>query len=274
MARKKNYFAKSNKGKAGAVFLNNVVAAHQKQQRENQKAAESAKRRAAAEAERERKRLARAAEKARRQAERVAEQQRKQREKLEAKESAVAERLKLEFDKAGLFTSSSVIADISRKAVKASVTPAKAKSFFLDGKEDEIAESCAEEFLVSEGVGLECQDLDDYKPLCNFVAQCRPQQKAVDYEAYQKLKARVDFQIEARLEMERRSAEREELISELLKTKVMFKDEIEDFAEIIESQDLAVSDIVKSQEYKNRIENKRKYVQEVKNQITPIKLHH
>ena len=104
MARRtKSYFAKSNRGKAGAVFVNNVIANSQKRKKQEAKAAEAASRRRAREAERERARRAKEEERKRIQLEKEAERKRKEKAKLDAKENAVSERLKLEFPKAGLY---------------------------------------------------------------------------------------------------------------------------------------------------------------------------
>ena len=66
MARRtKSYFAKSNRGKAGAVFVNNVIANSQKRKKQEAKAAEAASRRRAREAERERARRAKEEERKR-----------------------------------------------------------------------------------------------------------------------------------------------------------------------------------------------------------------
>ena len=70
----------------------------------------------------------------------------------------------------------------------------------------------------------------------------------------------------------KRQDERNTLINQLLKSKTMFSDEIEEFAEIIEAKDWDKSDCEKSAEYKQRIQNKANYVAEVKAQIRTIKL--
>ena len=105
MARRRNYTAKSIRGQAGAVFVNNMIAGYQKQKKQEEKAAAAASRRRAREAERERARKAREAERAQVRAEKEAEKKRKEKARLDAKETAVSERLKLEFPKVQWFVS-------------------------------------------------------------------------------------------------------------------------------------------------------------------------
>lgn len=273
MARKKSYFAKANRGRAASVLAHNVMASHKTKQKQKQKAAAAAERRQAAEAEKERKRLAREAEKARIQAEKEAEKKRREQEKLDAKAAAVAERLKLDLDKVGLYPGSEVTDRLSHAAVKASVTPAKARSYFIDGKEDDIARDCAAEFLNSQGISEEYSNVPGYSDLVDVVTPFRPQQDAVDDPKYQKIKAQVEVAIHEAIAAEKRLSERKELIDQLIASKVMFKDDIEDFAEIIEDMDMSREIALESSEYQSRIEKKRQYVTEVMAQIVPFSLH-
>ena len=235
MARRtKSYFAKSNRGNAGAVFINNVIADSQKRKKQEAKASEAASRRRAKEAERERTRRARAEERNRIRLEREAEKKRKEKAKLDAKATAVSERLKLEFPKVGLYPGSVTIAEISKQAVKASITPAKARSYFIDGNEEKLAKSCAVEYLVAQKIHPEYHDITEFSRLRDFVAKCRPQTNAVNDPEYKKLKKTVDQKIEELVAQAKREEEREELINSLFTSKIMFRDEIEEFAEIIE----------------------------------------
>lgn len=272
MARKKSYFAKSNRGRAASVLAHNVMASHKNKQQQKKKAAAAAERRQAAEAEKQRKRLAREAEKARNEAEKQAERRRREQEKLDAKASAVAERLKLDFDKVGLYPGDGVINRMAHAAVKASVSPAKARSYFIDGKEEEVARECAAEFLNSQGISDEHSDVQGYEELVDFVAPFRPQKNAVEDPKYQKIKGQVEEAIQRSIEAEERRDERKEFVEELLSSKSMFKDDIEDLAEIIESKDMGRQDILDSADYQSRIESKQKYVDEIKAQIVPFSL--
>lgn len=273
MARRtKSYFAKSNRGKAGAVFVNNVIANSQKRKKQEAKAAEAASRRRAREAERERARRAKEEERKRIQLEKEAERKRKEKAKLDAKENAVSERLKLEFPKAGLYPGKNTIAETARQAVRASISPAKARSFFIDGNEEKLAKSCAVEYLLAQKISSEYHNLTEFSRLRDVVAKCRPQTNAVNDPEYKKLKKTVDQKIEKLVAQAKREKEREDLISSLLADKVMFKDEIEEFAEIIEKKDWDKKTAKSSPEYSKRIKNKSSYVSEIKAQISPLKL--
>jgi len=272
MARRRSFTAKSNRGKAGLVLMNNIAASYQKQKKQEAKSAAAASRSRAREAERERARRSREAERAQIRAEREAERKRKERARLDAKETAVSERLKLEFPKVGLYPGTSIIADIATRAVKASVTPAKARSFFVDGKESELAEACAIDYLVDQKIPYEYHHIKEFTLLKRLVTDCRPQTDAKNGSEYQNLRKTIDKKIEQLVAKAKREEERNDLIKFLIKEKSMFKDEIEEFAELIEKKDWDKVKASSSAEYSERIKNKSDYVAEIKSQILPIKL--
>ena len=192
-------------------------------------------RRRAREAERERARRAKEEER-KNTVGKGSGEEKKRKAKLDAKENAVSERLKLEFPKAGLYPGKNTIAETARQAVRASISPAKARSFFIDGNEEKLAKSCAVEYLLAQKISSEYHNLTEFSRLRDVVAKCRPQTNAVNDPEYKKLKKTVDQKIEKLVAQAKREKEREDLISSLLADKVMFKDEIEEFAEIIEKR--------------------------------------
>ena len=280
MARRRRSYGK---GKDPVlVFVNNCIAEGQKRERAEKKArAADAKRRAresererarlAREAERERARQAREAERSRIQAEREAERQRKAQEKLDAKTNAISVRLESDMKKMGLYPGRDFLAKTAKEAVKLSVTAASAKKYFIADDEDAVALACAEEFLRSKKI-IRHKNWDEYDALLAFVAGYRPQQDAAQDQKYIELETKIDELNQAYEAEMKRQDERNTLINQLLKSKTMFSDEIEEFAEIIEAKDWDKSDCEKSAEYKQRIQNKANYVAEVKAQIRTIKL--
>ena len=90
---------------------------------------------------------------------------------------------------------------------------------------------------MAQKISSEYHNLTEFSRLRDVVAKCRPQTNAVNDPEYKKLKKTVDQKIEKLVAQAKREKEREDLISSLLADKVMFKDEIEEFAEIIEKKD-------------------------------------
>ena len=255
-----------------AVFINNCIAAHQKRKRAEEKAAAAASRRYARERDMAARRRAKEAEQAQKKAAREAERQRKVQLKLQEKEAKVAAKLKLDFELAGLYPGERTIAEIATKAVEGSVTPAQAKKYFLIGKEETLAEPCAVEYLEQIGIDAQYHDLKPCKAMRHIVTSLRPQTDADKDPDFIKLKAESDIRIKEKIAKARRADEKHKLLGMLIKTKSMFSDEIEEFAEIIESKDWGRSQCEKSSEYQERIKNKADYVAQVKAQIRPIKL--
>ena len=272
MARKKSYFAKANRGRAGAVLANNLIASAQKAAKEKEKEAAAAKRRAAAAEQKERNRRQREAEQARKRAAREAEKRRKEQKKLDEKQAAIAKRLALDLEKMGLYPSADLTSDIAKEALEASVTPAKAKTYFIDGLESKVAHKCAQYLLAEYNIPHHFQEVEGYDELVSMVADFRPQSEALNDPRVENIKSKVDARIKALEEAEKRQDERSALINELSETKVMFKDEIEDFAQLIEEQDLSGDDAKNSPEYRSRVDNKAQYIEKIKKKIVPIKL--
>ena len=269
MARRRSY----GKGKDPVlVFMNNCVAEGQKRRRAEEKNAAAASRRWARERERERAREAREAERAQVRLEKENEKKRKEQMKLDAKADAVAQRLKLEFEKLGLYAGEETISEISVQAVKASVTPAKAKSYFVDGKEDALAKSCAIEFLTKNNIAPEYRQFKEFPLLVKIVSNYRPQVDAEKDKKYDELKKTIDKKIAESIAKAKREDEREKLIVSLLKKKTMFKDELEEFAEVIDSHDWDHQQSIDSKDYKTRVKNKNDYVSKIKSQIAAFSL--
>ena len=127
---------------------------------------------------------------------------------------------------------------------------------------------------ISTSTHLSTIDLksDEYDALLAFVAGYRPQQDAAQDQKYIELETKIDELNQAYEAEMKRQDERTTLINQLMKSKIMFNDEIEEFAEIIEAKDWDKADCEKSAEYKQRIHNNTNYVAEVKAQIRTIKL--
>ena len=89
---------------------------------------------------------------------------------------------------------------------------------------------------------------------------------------YVRLKSKIDDLTEVYWAETKRQSERKELITQLLKTKTMFSDEIEEFSEIIDKNDWSRHTCVQSKEYAQRVQNKAEYIAHVKAQIRPIKI--
>ena len=255
----------------GAVFINNCIAAGQKRRRAEEKAAAQASARRERERERERARQAREAERAQIRAEREAERQRKAQEKLDAKAKAISVRLESDMTKMGLYPGKEYLARTAKEAIRLSVTAASAKKYFIADDEEKVARTCAKEFLRDKKI-INYKKWGEYDALVALVTGYRPQQDAVQDEKFVQLKAKIDELTEAYEAEMRRQEERGKLIGKLIKLKSMFRDEIEEFAEIIEANDWGKSECEKSSEYKQRVQNKADYVAQVKAQIRPIKL--
>ena len=283
MARRKSYFAKSNRNNPAGVFLNNVIADSNRRQKEREKAEkaeqkrlskeeERAKIRQLREAEREEARQLREAERAQKRKEEEEYRQLKHQEKLDQKAIAITERLKIEFEKIGLFPGPKIITELSKKAVVAEITAAKVKTYLIDGKEKLLAKSCAIEFLETQNISSDFQYMPQYNKLVEIITQSHPQQEVENEPKYKSLKSEIYFQINELMSAEVRELERESLINQLLETKVMFKDELEEFAYIIEQNDWGEEKAVNSVHYDERINSKAIYVLEVQSRIQPIKM--
>lgn len=260
MATRRSYTAKSNRNKPFEVLVNNCIASQQKEK----KAEEAAIKRVLKEKERE---SARRAKEEERERARLAKEQ----AKFNAKATAVSARLELEFEKIGLHPGRQTIVTIAIKAVQSSVTPAKAKSYYIDGKEDALAQSCAVEFLELK-ISPEYHHLVGFPLMIDIVKNCRPQKDAEKDKRYMELKAEIDNEIKELIAKAQREAEREKVVKALSITKLMFNDELGEFFDVMEENDWGKEEAINSDIYKERIANKAKYVAEVQSHITPIKL--
>ena len=217
MARKqRSYFAKSNKGKAGEVFLNNMLAGSSANAKKKAKASASATKasnQAARRAESAAK--AEAKERSRRANARMRENERDQK-----RMQVYIERIKLELEKIGLHISNSFISSMATKAINAEITPAKISSYFIKDNEAKLSEETAiawmEEQCFDDGCQwvikdrngdetyhsyLDEQDLDifknmrkdiwdtcsEQKALLKVVTDCRPQSDAINHPSFQNL---------------------------------------------------------------------------------------
>ena len=100
MARSRSFFAASNKGKAGQVLLNNMVAAGQRQAKQRKKDRDAAKRREAKENDRALKRAMKEREAAEKRAEKERARQAREQEKIRQAEEKEKQRLLKEKAKA------------------------------------------------------------------------------------------------------------------------------------------------------------------------------
>ena len=159
MARTRSY--RKNSDDLLGTFINNARASSQKRATADRRARDAAAKRAKTaetraiaravkEREREQNKREREAEKRRSAAAKEAESQRKadekERERVrkesakhDKKVNAVFSRVLLELETAGLFPGESTATRIACEAVDASVTPAKAKQYFISPKEDLVA---------------------------------------------------------------------------------------------------------------------------------------
>ncbi|MFQ3326596.1 MAG: hypothetical protein ACI8YC_001234 [Salibacteraceae bacterium] len=271
MARRRSYFSKSNKNDMAGVFLNNCIASQQKSKKAEEAAMNRARKEGERERERERVRLAKEAERERVRLERERAKLANERAKFNAKATAVAGRLELEFEKIGLHPGKQTVANIAIKAVQASVSPAKAKSYYIDGKEDALAQSCAVDFLELK-ISSEYQHLAGFPLMVDIVKNCRPQKDAEKDKRYMELKAEIDNEIKELIAKAQREAEREKVVKALFITKLMFNDELGEFFDIMEENDWGKEESINSDTYKERVAHKAKYVAKVQSHITPFKL--
>jgi flagellar biosynthesis GTPase FlhF len=255
--RKRSYGLEKNNG---AIFLNNCLASHQKAQKEAEKEAAASRRRSEREADSERKRREREAKSERKRAEKEAEKARKEQAKLDEKVEKVYVRLESDIKKMGLYPGEGFLAKTAEEAVKLSISVAQAKKYFVSDVEDKVARECAKEFLWDKEI-IYPEEWDEYDALVALVTGYRPQQDAAHDDKFTELEGKL-----------KRREERDTLISELLDSKIMFGDDIEEFAEIIEANDWGKSDCENSADYTRRVQNKSDYVMQVKAQIRTIKL--
>ena len=265
------------------VFINNSIASSQKRARAEQKASAAASNRASREAQRERARNSRDAERAQARnsraqeraavrAEKESERNRKLQDKENSKVEKIYVRLESDIVKMGLYPGRTFITTTSREAVRLSVSAAQTKSYFVKDNVEEIAKTCAAEFLGDQGITSSYKQFNQFNELLNIVTELRPQQDAPNVEQYSKLKQDLEEEMQAYLAKVKRQEDREALISDLTKSMKMFKDELEEFAEIIEVNDWSRKESTNSDEYRGRTKNKKKYVAQIRSQITPIKL--
>ena len=217
MARKqRSYFAKSNKGKAGEVFLNNVLASSSANAKKKAKAAASSIK-AANQAARRAESAAKAEAKRR---SKVANARMKEVERDRKLRQVYIERIKLELERIGLHSSNSVVSSMATKAINAEITPAKISSYLIKGNEAKLSEETAiawieeqyfedgRQWMIKDMEGyntihsyLDEQDLDIFKnmrkdiwdtfseqnALLKVVTDCRPQSDAINHPLFQNL---------------------------------------------------------------------------------------
>ena len=272
MTRMKSYTAKTNRGRAGEVFVNNLMASHERQRKRRLKEAEQAAKRSESQRMKELKRRERERDQAEKRALRQANKEKAALDRRMAKEDLVANRICLELEKLNLFPGKSLAASIATEAVAAGITAAKAKSYFLDGKEDEIAKLCAIDLLEEEGFPAEFQHLDSYKSIQAIACSCRPQWEVLTHREFTEIASSLREEIDVIQAQRTRYEERMSLIEELQETKIMFGDEIEEFAEIIEKLDLGRDDSIESEHFQKFVLNKKNYVESIERQIQPFQL--
>ena len=294
MGRRRRSYRKNSNDLLG-TFVNNALAESSKratkERREREAAARRAKTakkreaaRAAKEAERERNRRNREAERRRKAEARELEREAKALERQRVKEEKEAAKLRektekvfgrvlLDLEKAGFYPGEKTAADIAKKAVAGGITPAQASKYFVTGEEAQIGASCATELLNSKlDVEQRFTESLAYANLFEYVAAFRPQPDAMASEEYESLKATLDAEILQQIESEERADERAALIQELMDSKQMFRDELEEFSELIEENDFSSSDAIKSPQYQQSIENKASYWQTISSQLHPFDL--
>lgn len=305
MGRRRRSYRKNSNDLLG-TFVNNALAESSKRATKERREREAAARRektakkreaarAAKDAERERNRRNREAERQRKAEERERERQaralerelereakalerqrvkeEKEAAKLREKTEKVFGRVLLDLEKAGFYPGEKTAADIAKKAVAGGITPAQASKYFVTGKEAQIGASCATELLNSKlDVEQRFTESLAYANLFEYVAAFRPQPDAMASEEYESLKATLDAEILQQIESEERADERAALIQELMDSKQMFRDELEEFAELIEENDFSSSDAIKSPQYQKFIENKASYWQTISSQLQPFDL--
>ena len=273
MARMRSFTAKANKGKALHVLCNNLSAAGEKRRKQEKKDAEKAANRSKREFKRKMAREEREREDRKKRAEREAERQAKGKAKLNKETKTIADRVLLDLPKAGLHPSRGVAYEIAKKAIRASVSPTKAKSYFIDGKENELAKQCAVDYLNSTlRIEGRFNTSDEFKRLVELVRKSRPQKDASKMPEFAELKKKLQTKVNKQKQNEKRRRERHEFINELLTSKIMFRDEIEEFAEIIEKTDMDIETARSSSEFNERVQNKKNYVDDIKAKIKPFKL--
>jgi len=308
MAKTKSYFAKANHGKAGSVFVNNVIAASQKSSKDAEKrnaarqrseASASRKRSALLERhriqdERDRKRALdkenkdrereRKKESSRLQKEKEKEQ--KLREKLDSKKQKLADRVAFELDHLGIFPADMVCSRIANEAEKNTITIGQINKYFIQGNEEELSNECAIELLeIPQKYHKEHRLSKDYDDLLETASNLRPQTK----KELSKLKLYLSLQDEIKKEIKEEEEEIRRLIEEERKAKnrhdgrrkliarlkndmSMFDDDIEEFKEIINMNDWSLEVSEKSVEYIEKLEKKSEYVKSIKSRIKPFKL--
>jgi hypothetical protein len=216
MARKqRSYFAKSNKGKAGEVFLNNVLASSSANAKKKAKASASATK-AANQAARRAKSAAKAKAK---ESIRRANARMRENERDQKRMQVYTERIIIELEKIGLYISNSFVSSMATKAINAEITPAKISSYFIKGNETKLSEETAiawmEEQCFDDGGQWVIKNIDGYKTcyyldtpdldifknmrkdiwdtsseqkaLLKVITDCRPQSDAINHPLFQNL---------------------------------------------------------------------------------------
>ena len=304
MARTRSY--RKNSDDLLGTFINNARASSQKRATADRRARDAAAKRAKTaetraiaravkEREREQNKREREAEKRRNAAAKEAESQRKadekERERVrkesakhDKKVNAVFSRVLLELETAGLFPGESTATRIACEAVDASVTPAKAKQYFISPKEDLVARECAQEYLEgSVDCDLRFRSSTEYEELICFVSDFRPQVEVEASDDYQSLRVVFDGMItgllerealeeRARQERESREVARQKLYRKLCSSKIMFQDELEEFLDFISEQDLSLKEALESEQYAEALTNKREYWAAINAQLFEFEL--
>ena len=274
MARRRSYFAKSNKGKAASVFFSNVAVASQKREKEAQAARkrsareeEKVRRQEERKRERERKRAEKEEERARRQAAKELARQNKAIEKLQA-------RVKLELESLGLYPADTVSSPLAQRLYEAGVTSSQVKNYVKldltkdcafallttlleskDCEDEELLESkdCEDEELL-ESKDYEDEELlesKDFLELANLVANTNPQ-------TLESVRAMPLFQKIVSLQKAIESLDRE---------KRLFSFDLKQLKEMAWSQGWSVDELKESGEFEEFCESRRVYEVELERRI-------
>ncbi len=280
MARRmRSFTSAANKGKAGEVFFNNMMASGAKNRKKREKE-KAQKARALArhqkieekEKEKEQKRLQRAREKAKR------EQQ-----KLNEKVGKYYKRLELEFEKRGMLLIDKVAFRIIHKAIDSSISISQLNKYFIDGEEDNIKiETVAAvifEYIVS---FIKAGSIDDYlldhpayKPLCfHLVDKNYPSiEEMLSDDETKKFMAAVterEDHLESRIEA---NNEISEFISKLIDDLLMLPEDFLAINEMIEADkgmSITVESIKETKEYSDGVKNKEALVKKVDAQYSGL----
>ena len=279
MARRmRSYTSAANKGKAGEVFLNNMMASGAKNRKKREKE-KAQKARALArqqkiqekEKEKEQKRLQKAREKAER------EQQ-----KLNEKVGKYYQRLELEFEKQGMTLIDSIAIEIITKAIDSSVSVNQLRKYFIEGEEDNLKHKTAESILqdlISKCLKVSSAEnytnKAEYESLCNHlkgIDWSNIMKLAEDGEVTKYLKTITEREdhLESRIEV---NDEISEFTSKLMKDLVLLPEDfaiIDQMIEADEGMSLTVESIKETKEYSDGVKNKEALVKKVDAQYSGL----